>query len=305
HIRTLLLTFFYRQMPELIEKGYLYIAQPPLFRVGKGKKGTYLKDEEEYSEYLLKRICDNKSVKNDNDTKISEQKLYSFMVDLSEYLTALLKLEKRGFNSKIVELLTKKGVNDKTFLQNKDKMSDLKDMLSDKGYDVAELTWNEERSIYELMVKSPENNIGFAAETVSMDTQPVKIGRSLICSMDFQNSLVLNKKILNFDHPPFSVFNKDNEEGLISVENKKDLYLYMMEEGKKGISIQRYKGLGEMNPNQLWETTMDPEMRIMLQVKVEDAVEADEIFTLLMGDEVEPRRNFIQSNALEVEMLDI
>lgn len=305
HIRTLLLTFFYRQMPELIEKGYLYIAQPPLFRVGKGKNGVYLKDEMEYSEYLLKRICDNKTVKNHKNAKISGHKLYPFMADLSEYLTALLKLEKRGFNSKLVELLIKEGVKDKTFLQNKDRMSHLKDTLSGKGYEVGELTWNEERNIYEVMVKSPENNQGYA--TADTDIQQVKIGRSLVFSTDFQNSLPLNNKMASFDHPPFSVFDKDNEDRSVVVEDKKELYHYMMEEGKKGISIQRYKGLGEMNPGQLWETTMDPALgdKRMLQVKVADAVEADEIFTLLMGDEVEPRRNFIQSNALEVEMLDI
>jgi DNA gyrase subunit B len=305
HIRTLLLTFFYRQMPELIETGYLYIAQPPLFRVGKGKKGIYLKDETEYSEHILKRICDQKAVKNNQGNKISGHKLYSFLVDLSEYLTALLKLERRGFNSKLVELLIKEGVKDKAFLQNEDRMSHLKDTLSGKGYEVGELTWNEERNIYELMVKSPENKQGYAADTESGNIQQAKIGRSLVFSADFQNCLLLNDKILDFDHPPFSVSNKDDEESSIVVEDKREFYRYMMEEGKKGISIQRYKGLGEMNPDQLWETTMDPEKRRMLKVKVADAVEADEIFTVLMGDEVEPRRNFIQSNALEVEMLDI
>jgi len=307
HIRTLLLTFFYRQMPELIEKGYLYIAQPPLFRVGKGKKGIYLKDETEYSEYISKRICDQKAVKNGRGNKISGHKLYPFMVDLSEYLTVISKLEKRGFKSELVELLIKEGVKDKAFLQNKDRMSHLKDTLSGKGYEVGELTWNEERNIYEVMVKSPKNNQGYAADTESGDIQQVKIGRSLVFSTDFQSSLALNNKMANFDHPPFSVFDKDNEESSIVVEDKRELYRYMMKEGKKGISIQRYKGLGEMNPDQLWETTMDPapDKRRMLQVKVADAVEADEIFTLLMGDEVEPRRNFILSNALEVEMLDI
>jgi DNA gyrase subunit B len=117
--------------------------------------------------------------------------------------------------------------------------------------------------------------------------------------------MVLGKKIAEFDYPPFSILSKDKSETPVSVGDKKLLISFMIEEGKKGISVQRYKGLGEMNPDQLWETTMNPEKRIMLKVKVEDAVEADAIFTLLMGDVVEPRREFIQNNALEVSTLDI
>jgi DNA gyrase subunit B len=135
---------------------------------------------------------------------------------------------------------------------------------------------------------------------------PVKIGRGLVYSTDFQNALVLYNKILKYDRPPFLIKKTDKESaGSTRVENKSQLVNQMIEDGKKGLSIQRYKGLGEMNPDQLWETTMSPETRTLLQVQVENIVDTDDIFTILMGDEVEPRRNFIQSNALEVNTLDI
>ena len=133
----------------------------------------------------------------------------------------------------------------------------------------------------------------------------VKIGRGLIYSEDFQKIMVLFKNILQHNTPPFVVFNKENENTAVRIQNKKSLLSFLMAEGKKGIGIQRYKGLGEMNPEQLWQTTMNPEKRNLLQVKVEDALEADEIFTVLMGEEVEPRREFINNNALEVGTLDI
>ncbi len=304
HIRTLLLTFFYRQMPEIVDKGYLYIAQPPLFKVGKGKNEIYLKDEKELDDHVLKRICDQKNVKISKDEKIlSGHNLYLFIGDLSEYFSIVSKLERMGIQSDLVELLIKEGVEDKVFLQDKQKMSSLKDLLSEKGYEVGEVSWNDERNVYEMMVTPSDMGKNKAKKVI----QPVKIGRGLVYSTDYQKSLVLGKKILKFDHPPFLVFSadKEKEEGAVLIENKKKLFSFLIEEGKKGLLIQRYKGLGEMNPDQLWKTTMNPEKRILVQVKVEDAVDTDEIFTILMGDEVEPRREFIQNHALEVNVLDI
>jgi len=308
HIRTLLLTFFYRQMPDMIDRGYLYIAHPPLYRVGKGKKEIYLKDDKELNNHLLKRICQNKYIKTSKEeTILSDHNLYLFIGDLSEYLDNLSKLEMRGIPSDLVEILIKEGVNDKNFLQDRDKMSALRDVLFKKEYTVGELSWSDERFVYEMNVTPSDN--GKKKDVLKvialLDLKPVKIGRGLIYSNHFQKCLVAGNKILKFDHPPFYVYRKDNENDRVVVDGKKDLLLYLIEEGKKGIVVQRYKGLGEMNPDQLWETTMNPENRNLLQVKIEDVVDTDEIFTILMGEEVEPRREFIQSNALEVSTLDI
>ena len=308
HIRTLLLTFFYRHMQEMINKGYLYIAQPPLFKVGKGKKAVYLKNEKAFNDYVLKRVCNKKDIKiGKHETILSEHKLYLFISELSEYYLILSRMEKRGFKNDLIELLIKQGVENKDFLQNQEKMSNLRMMLSEKDYDVSELNWNYERNIYELTVTPlfNGNRKQFSIDSTGKDVTPVKIGRSLIYSSDFQKSVILGKNIFKYDKPPFLIFNKDNKTDSVCIQDKESLLLFMITEGKKGLGIQRYKGLGEMNPDQLWETTMNPEKRTLLQVNIDDAVESDEIFTILMGDQVEPRREFINNNALEVGMLDI
>ena len=303
HIRTLLLTFFYRQMPDLVENGYLYIAQPPLYRIGKGKKGVYLKDDLEYSEHLLKRICSHKKVLINNDTELQEHELYLFMGQLTEYLTALAVLERHKINPQLVEAMLKAGVEDKSFLMDREKMEVLHTNLKSLGFNVGELVWNPERSLFEMMVHTCP---GQSEPAFGKKIEGIKIRRGLVHSANFQKCLALSRKIAVRNHPPFRIIglNEDLEKA-ISLENLRALHTYMLEEGKKGINIQRYKGLGEMNPDQLWETTMDPDNRLMLQVKVEDAVETDLIFSLLMGDVVEPRREFIQTNALEVNTLDI
>jgi DNA gyrase subunit B len=292
----------------LIERGYLYIAQPPLYKVGKGKAGIYLKDEMQYNDHILKRICEKRTMKTHNNGQVlSEHDLYIFMGDLSEYFSTLLKQKNRGIEEPIVEVLIREGVRDKGFLQDKEKMEHLKGVLEKHRYQVGDLSWNQDRNVYELMV-SP-SPISEEADLFSgfekKEQTPVKIGRGLIHSNLFQKALVLDDKISRVDYPPFSVFENDSPHKAVAVENKKALFAFMMEEGRKGLSIQRYKGLGEMNPNQLWETTMDPDKRTLLQVNIEDAAETDGIFTLLMGDEVEPRRDFITTNALSVGTLDI
>ena len=307
HIRTLLLTFFYRHMPEMVEKGYLYIAQPPLFRVGKGKNEIYLKHENQLNDHILKRACDKKNIKFGEEEKIlSEHNLYLFMANLSEYFLIISRLKRRGITGDLIELLIKEEVESKKFLQDRQKMTQLKKTLIEKNYHVGELTWNSERDVYEITVTPSFGQKGLlSGKMPNIKAKPIKIGRSLIYSGDFQKSLLLSKNIFKYDNPPFFVFNKDDENNSIRIDDKKDLLSFFMEEGKKGLGIQRYKGLGEMNPIQLWETTMNPDKRTLLQVKVEDVVEADEIFTVLMGEAVEPRRDFIISNALEVNILDI
>jgi DNA gyrase subunit B len=306
HIRTLLLTFFYRQMRELIDRGYLYIAQPPLFKVGKGKSELYLKDEKQFNEYVLKRISESKRVKNANkDEFLSEKDFFLFMGDLTEYFTSLNKLERNGVKIEFTELLIKHGVEDKTFLQDQEKMLNLFKVLVEKGFNAQKPFWNPERGIFEIMVEPVKKEDLFSVDETMKEMHTYKIGRSLIFSTEYQKALIVGKKIFDLDHPPFSVFSKDKDEDPVMIDNKKELLKYLIEEGKKGIGIQRYKGLGEMNPTQLWETTMNPEKRNLLQVKIDDVVDTDEVFTILMGDEVEPRREFIQNNALEVSMLDI
>ena len=307
HIRTLLLTFFYRHMPEMIEKGYLYIAQPPLFKVGKGKNEIYLKHENQLNDYILKRACNKKNIKfGEEENLLSEHNLYLFMANLSEYFLIISRLKKQGIVGDLVELLFKEEVENKKFLKDRQKMMQLKKTLMEKGYQVSELAWNSERDVYEMTVTPSFGKQGrLSGKMPNIKVKPIKIGRSLIYSGDFQKSLLLSKNIFKYDSPPFLVFNEDDENNSIRMDDKKALLSFFMEEGKKGLGIQRYKGLGEMNPIQLWETTMNPSKRTLLQVKVEDVVETDEIFTVLMGEAVEPRREFIISNALEVNVLDI
>ena len=307
HIRTLLLTFFYRHMPEMIDNGYLYIAQPPLFKVGKGKKSTYLKNEKELNDQILKRTCDKKNIKfGEKEEILSEHNLYIFMANLSEYFSIISRFKERGIISDLIETLFKEEVENKDFLQDKQKMLALKNTLNKTNYDVSEIIFNNERDIYEMTVAPSfdKQNELRSVELLS-NIKPLKISRNFIYSNDFQKGLILSKSILKNDKPPFFIFNKENEKDAIQIDDKEQLLSYFINEGKKGLGIQRYKGLGEMNPDQLWETTMNPDKRTLLQVRVEDAVETDEIFTVLMGEQVEPRREFINNNALEVSMLDI
>ncbi|RJQ52442.1 MAG: DNA topoisomerase (ATP-hydrolyzing) subunit B [Desulfobacteraceae bacterium] len=307
HIRTLLLTFFYRQLLEVIQKGYLYIAQPPLLRIGKGKNEIYLSSESELNNHVLKSACDKRFLKIEKDgTVLSDYQLFLFAGNLAEYYTILERFKRRGIEQKLIELLIKHGVEDKTFLQDPQKMSYLKLLLAEEGYRSGEATWNEERGVYEINVSAPVGDqVDLSDFATAVQPGQQVVGRGLIYSEDYQKALGLARHIFKHDKPPFSLFTAEKESEAKIFDDKRALLSFLMEEGKKGMVVQRYKGLGEMNPEQLWSTTMDPGRRNLLQVKIEDAVESDEIFTILMGDEVEPRREFIQNNALEVTTLDI
>jgi DNA gyrase subunit B len=305
HIRTLLLTFFYRQMPELIEHGYLYIAQPPLFKVGKGRNETYLKDESELNEFVLKRVCDKRVVKTsgpNGETELSNHRLYLFLGNLATLYRQMEIMEKEGVPLGIAERLLQADVRDQVFLQDEGRMQMLSAQLREQGFDASDPQWHTDRGIFEIKVNLPRR-------IEQRHPLPVTIGRGLVYSNSYQRALALWQEIAAYDAPPFAVYknrDKDVEDSEREIFNSRlELLNFLLEEGKKGVDIQRYKGLGEMNPDQLWETTMDPEKRTLLQVKVDDAVYSDEIFTILMGDEVEPRRDFIQSKALEVSTLDI
>jgi len=308
HIRTLLLTFFYRQFPEVIERGYLYIAQPPLLKVGKGKNEIYLKEEKDFSEYILKRACQKKTlIFGDDKNELSNHRLMILLGNLSEYYQILANIEKRGFFQDLAEVVIQRSIIEKKFLQDENQMMALKKELLQHQYETLDIQWNHERDVYEMTVIPDEalKNELLMKNPFLTHVGPIRIGKGLVYTADFQKARMLGKKIIKYDVPPFAVVSKDKKDNPVEFENKKALYEYLVEEGKKGISVQRYKGLGEMNPEQLWETTMNPEKRTLLQVRIEDAVETDEIFTVLMGDEVEPRREFIQNNALEVSTLDI
>ncbi len=307
HIRTLLLTFFYRQMNELVEKGYLYIAQPPLFKVGKGKSAIYLKDESSFEEYVLKRACEQRTVTSTAaDGQLPEHSLYLFLSDTAEYLKKMKKIQMRGIPARLVEVLIRAGVQDKAYLQDLERMEQLRKLIIEKGFEAGEPTWSVERDVYELYIQpAPGDPKPGGKELPAGAVKPVRVGVGLIYSKDYQTCMLLGRSIMEKDMPPFRVHPKEKPEEVAVLADKQALLAHMLEEGRKNIGIQRYKGLGEMNPEQLWETTMNPEKRTLLKVKIKDMVDTDEIFTVLMGEEVEPRREFIYNNALEVGTLDI
>jgi len=291
HIRTLLMTFFYRQMPKLIENGYLYVAQPPLYKISKGRSFQYISDERDFDRYIFKKISDEFELKvSQNSEVIKGEKFRKFLQRIIAKKNYLSVLDRKNYPFFLVDVLLKNDVDGVGFLRDQKKMEKLYNLLMEMEVESA-LTKDEEYGLYELVVTFRINGISIVS----------KINLDLVTSPRYQKLYKMYKELEGY-RAPYQILSNGES---IKLENDSKLLEYLNERGRKGISIQRYKGLGEMTPIQLWETTMDPERRSLLQVSIRDAVEADNIFTILMGDEVEPRRDFIERNALEAQNLDV
>ncbi|TET73346.1 MAG: DNA topoisomerase (ATP-hydrolyzing) subunit B [Candidatus Aminicenantes bacterium] len=291
HIRTLIMTFFYRQMPQLVENGHLYIAQPPLYKITKGKSIQYLRDERSYEKYIITKISEEFKVKmNRQKEYISGEKFRKFLYRIIAKKNFIQLLERKNYPFFLIDILLSSGVEDTDFLRKKNQLEKIQSLLTEKGI-TSDLSLDEEHGLHELAVNFQINGMNVSC----------KVNSDLITSAEYRNLCKIHKELENF-RTPFHVLSNSEE---VKIENEAKLLDFLFQRAKKGVVIQRYKGLGEMAPQQLWETTMDPEERYLLKVTIQDAVEADKIFTILMGEEVESRRNFIEKNALEAQNLDI
>jgi DNA gyrase subunit B len=292
HIRTLILTFFYRHMKEVIDRGHLYIAQPPLFKVTQGKKDTYLKDETEKSRFLLGRIVESVEVTPEGGLAIRGEALINMLQRMEEFRSHARKVAVRGIPREAQEVVLREHFTDRAALEDQTKLAGVTKALTDAGFldvtsvrdDVAETT--------AIHFRAGNNGTG----------KTFTINNELFSQYEFRQTVKMYEQLSAFGLPPYTVRHGEDVTIYTSIDAVLD-QIYKLAE--KGLSIQRYKGLGEMNPEQLWDTTMNPATRRLLQVTIHDAVGAEEIFPILMGDDVEPRRKFIQDNALEVKNLDI
>jgi DNA gyrase subunit B len=337
HIRTLLLTFFFRHMQELIKRGNVFIAQPPLFSLKKGKSQQYIKDEREFVKVMVKRAAEGLSVRyGEGAAKIEGKDLARFMTVLDEYLGFFDKLDKRVRSDKVTELIPKLDLAKRADFEGDKKAApkkieklerEIKKLQKDEGFKSVDARFDEEHNLWEVAFVNKHG-----AEHV--------INWELASSAECRQLISKFKQIEPFMEPPFVVetlvkaapANGDgeaaDEEGesadgekaekkppkparrkaeveIVEKTNARDLRDHVINEGRKDFVIQRYKGLGEMTAPQLWETTMDPERRTLLSVRLEDIAECETIFTTLMGEDVEARRKFIEDNALDVKNLDI
>jgi DNA gyrase subunit B len=342
HIRTLLLTFFYRQLPALVENGYIYIAQPPLFRVKRGKGETYIKDERELEGWLIRRATESRTLRLlKTGTEVSGADLEKLLHRLLGFRKYVHVVERRGYAPDVVRALLDREAKDKAFFGNKEDLDALAEELSGQSRTVS-VQADEEHNLYSLAVEDRSN--GYARHyTVGLDFVTTGEYRTLLGSYrdikgiegpmvvtqqpnathDAENGDVTAAAADNtaigggeLDRPtklaaeprddePTAIKKAAKKESDVPIASIDELLEYFITVGKRGVTINRYKGLGEMNPDQLWETTMKPENRTLLQVRAEDHTEADLMFTTLMGDQVEPRRKFIEENALNVRNLDI
>ena len=293
HIRTLLLTFFYRHMPEVIERGHLYIAQPPLFKVVDGKQETYIKNEETHNHYLIERAISKSEVTiQQSGKKLTDKRLGNLLDKISRYHDFMQRLQNKGYPRSLLRILLEQGVRKKAVFEEKGKIADLQKRLKKRGFEVFDTYWDEEHNLFGFEIQ----------ESNERGERRTKVHWDLIASVEYRQLIQLYGEIQEMAPPPYVLTEKGRE---VTIDSEEKLLHSLYQIGKEGLNIQRYKGLGEMNPGQLWETTMNPETRTLLKVKVEDAVEADETFSILMGDEVEQRRRFIEENAIFVQNLDI
>jgi DNA gyrase subunit B len=303
HIRTLLLTFFFRQMPKLIESGHVFIAQPPLFKVKRGKKEEYIKDERSMVRFLMRQATSDMKVTSEETGTVVEgrdlARALENMVELKRYCEKLVR--RLGNDERLLQLLLDafggrtgvlqgEGTTLRAIFQDEEgkRISRVEKVLDKAGYKT-ELDSDEEHGLWEI------NIIAAGGAKVKMDWE-------LASHVEFQKAVELYRSLEGRLSAPLILGENGSSE---RVESREDLLERVLSAAKKDLTIQRYKGLGEMNPEQLWETTMNPEKRTLLQVKIDDAVETDSIFTILMGDAVEPRRRFIEDNALDVKNLDV
>ncbi len=288
HIRTLLLTFFFRHMKELIDRGHIYIAQPPLYRVKRGKSERYIRDERDFARELMKRATEDHIVKAKEGVMLQGAGLTSFLLNVQEYDATLSKLGRRLKDNGLVEVLAENGLDKKNEFEEKKSLEKLlKEIDKAKLKLEGKVTFDEEHSLYEIQFGAPGNQ---------------KINWALASTAEYKRLRALSKQIEEYNKPPFTITRNGDK---ATKEKATDVLGYVMEDAKKDFTITRIKGLGEMNPTQLWETTMNADTRTLLQVKLEDVVEAEKIFTTLMGENVEDRRKFIEDNALDVVNLDI
>jgi DNA gyrase subunit B len=299
HIRTLLLTFFFRQMRELIERGYLFIAQPPLFKTVDKKKELYIQNEDQMRNYILENgVGKVKLVMGDGSPfPVTGSKLFGFIKKIMRIEDHLDRFEKEHRDRNLIRILAgDPSLNDESFKSETGLQKIAKRTAAAVNNNVAEYTIeaDQDHGGYEIVFKLKKNGQTY---TNGMDRETFR-------SPQFTEIKLLLGQVSILGEPPYRDLGE--EEGAPeTLESTKALVDHIINIGKKGLTVQRYKGLGEMNPEQLWETTMNPEKRTLLQVSVDDAVLADEIFTTLMGDQVEPRRDFIYKNALHVSNLDI
>ena len=308
HIRTLLLTFFYRQMPELLERGYLYIAQPPLFRARRGKKDVYLKDPAALDRFFLEHGVAGLSVRASAGAgpTLSGEPLFRLAERLRLFRRALAKLDRRGDASIVGQALHAASLG-KNELRDRDTVAKalplIQARLESKRPDILPIT----------VVDNWEADAEHGAARITITPRPGSAARltiidwNLVDSAEYEELYAIEQDVRSLGPPPYLVRegDKDKQRPEVEVEDADALWDYIDARGRKGTDLQRYKGLGEMNPEQLWETTLDPNTRVMLQVRLDDAVQTDLIFSILMGDQVEPRRQFIEENALSVKNLDI
>jgi DNA gyrase subunit B len=306
HIRTLLLTFFYRQMPELIRRGFLYIAQPPLYKVKKGKQAQYLQHDEALNRWLRDQGAEGLVLRTaEGGVTLTGDPLRRLLSDLLKFRSLVAKMDRRA-EAPVLEALVRGTSLETAGLTDRAAVDGAIEGL--RAYLAAH---SPDRAPVEVRVERDEEHGRFRIVVVTragISPRQTLIDFDLLEGGDMQELRAIDAAIRALGSPPFYAVKLDADGQEVSRDEVGDadaLWSYVEQRARKGVGLQRYKGLGEMNPDELWETTMNPETRTLLQVRIDDAVEAEELFSVLMGDQVEPRRDFIERNALHVTNLDI
>ena len=324
HIRTLLLTFFYRQMGQLIDRGHIYIAQPPLFRAKRGRSETYIKNEQDLDGFLVRRAVESRVVKLADGSELFGEQLERQLQRSNAYRKLLQQVTRRGHPPSIVSALLEGEARDKSFFEQRDRLDVIAARMTTPTRTVS-VTRDDEHNVFALQIE--DRSLGYPRQ--------YEIGIDFITSGEYRMLVAAYREIADIKFPAVVVSGEVQREEAqdeateetaqgttqaaevpattkatrkdpdVTLQSLDDFVEFFITAGKKGIAINRYKGLGEMNPDTLWNTTMDPENRTLLQVRAEDHAEADQMFTTLMGDQVEPRRKFIEDNALDVRNLNV